>query len=159
MRRELRTLRDHSRIDIADFIAPLAQQRRDPFCEAQTVRALIFGTAVGKQLSYVSESGGSEQRIHYRVDKHIGVRMSQQPLFIGYIDAAEYQPTAFDQPMNVIALSDTEIHSEVSSLSFDLLQQRQLDGRIFVRVFKIAAAFAAELHIGVEIEKQCGRQF
>ena len=44
------------------------------------------------------------------MQKRIGIGMAQQAFFKRNVDAAEYQISPFNQLMDIVALSDTDIH-------------------------------------------------
>ena len=44
------------------------------------------------------------------LQQHIGVRMSEQSAFVGNSDPTDDERPAFDQLVNVVALSDSEVH-------------------------------------------------
>ena len=48
---------------------------------------------------------GAEKRIAYRVDKHIGIRMPEQTLFMCDLHAAEYELSPLDKSVDIIALT------------------------------------------------------
>lgn len=58
----------------------------------------------------VSERERAQKRIHHRMREHICVRMSVQAKLERNIYAADDTAPPFDQPMDVVAVSDPHIH-------------------------------------------------
>ncbi|SKO32072.1 Uncharacterised protein [Mycobacteroides abscessus subsp. massiliense] len=58
----------------------------------------------------IAQTGRTQQGIGNRMQKRISIRMTQQAFFKRNVDAAEYQISTFDQLMDIVALSDTDIH-------------------------------------------------
>ena len=57
------------------------------------------------ELVATSKLRRAKERVHDRVDKHVRVRVSEQPLLIRDIHPAEYQLSVRNEPVNIIAMS------------------------------------------------------
>ena len=64
---------------------------------------------------YGASLGRPEDGVHYRVDKHIGVAVSQQAALIGDVHSAEDQLSPLDEPVYVISVPYP--HHQFSPLS------------------------------------------
>ena len=53
----------------------------------------------------IAECRRPEQRIHYRVRQHIGIRMPEQSERVVYLHTAEYQLSVLGQSVNVVAVT------------------------------------------------------
>ena len=76
VRRELRSLRDNCGIHVNYKIILFPQKRSNVARQSKAVGALVSGIGVGKMLSNISKRRRTEKCIHYRVQKHVRIRMS-----------------------------------------------------------------------------------
>ena len=105
----------YSCIDVSNLPSFFAYQLSSSQKEQTAINAGILCITVGEVLSYVTKCQSAKQRIANGVYKHICVRVSQKPLFMLYINSAEYELSAFDESVTV----KTETYSHFfSSLSF-----------------------------------------
>jgi hypothetical protein len=70
---------------------------------------------IGKQAADVTQAGRAKQGIGDRVQQHIGVRMTEQPLMVRNLDAAENQFATGRKGMHVESLADTKIHCHITN--------------------------------------------
>lgn len=78
--------------------------------ENQAGHSLVARIRVGEMTPNVSKSSGTEERIRKGMEENISVRMSLQPQMIRELDAAKDEFPARDQPVDVIAKTDTHCH-------------------------------------------------
>lgn len=107
MWRELRALGDHRTVNIPDIVAVLSQDTADLTQKLNTVSAEKAVVIVGKKLADIAECGRAEKRVHKRVRQNIRVGVTEQTLFIAYLNAAEDELSPLDQTVNVIPVSYT----------------------------------------------------
>ena len=75
--------------------------------QLQAVGVLVLRIAVGKMMPDIAQRRSAEQSVHHRVQQHVGVGMSQQPLAVRYLYAAEDQFPALSIAVYVISVSDS----------------------------------------------------
>ena len=121
MGRKLWSLRDYGRVDIDYSPACRVKMYVDATEKAKTVRALVGVVGVGKKMSYVSKSGSSEERVTYCVEKNVSVGMTEKSGFVRNVHTAKYELSAFDQTVNVIAVTDSYHFSSSDVLNSERL--------------------------------------
>ena len=107
VRRELRALGDHRTVNIPDIVAVLSQNAADLTKKPNAVSTEKAVVIIGKELADITERGRAEKRVHNRVRQNIRVGVTEQPLFIAYLNAAEDEPSPLNQPVHVIPVSYT----------------------------------------------------
>ena len=107
MGRELRALSNYRAVNIPDIVAVLSQNAADLTKKPNAVSAEKTLVIIGKKLANITECGRAEKRIHKSVCQNIRVGVTEQPLFIAYLNAAEDEPSPLDQTVNVIPVSYT----------------------------------------------------
>src|SRR5690606_33263711 len=106
---ESRCLCDDSRIDVDDAIAAVCKQRAHVAKHCAAVRAAPTLVAFRKVHANVSERGGTEQRVAYRVQQHVPVRVRQDPMRVRDLDTAKRHELARRERMNVETLADAKL--------------------------------------------------
>src|SRR5262245_26097972 len=109
MRRQPRCLRDHGRVHVDHFQSALLDQPRDLAQEPAAVDVLEAGIAVGEMLPYVSQAGGTQQRVAHGVYQDIRVRVPGESLLVRNLHTADDQLAAAHQRVGVKTLSDSHI--------------------------------------------------
>ena len=79
------------------------------FEKLEAIGVLEGWVIIGKQFSYIAERGSAEQSVGYSVKKNVGIRVTEKPLGVGDIDSADYETSAFDEAVDVIAVTYTHI--------------------------------------------------
>ena len=101
--RELRTLRHDRRIDVADAIALRTNHFRDMLQELHARHAFPAIVTVGKVPAEISERRCAQEGVLDGVQQHIGVRMSQKPIFMWNVDAAHDELAPCHQTVHVVS--------------------------------------------------------
>ena len=84
------------------------QQRNNVPKQQHRRNAVVRFVCVREVLADVAKRHCAQHGIHQRVQRHIRIRMPQQPKCVRNGHAAENQRTAFHQPMYVIALPNSK---------------------------------------------------
>src|SRR2546428_14085057 len=106
VRADPRPLGDDREVDVAGGVAPLGQQGDDPPQQVEAVGAAPATLGRGKVLADVAERGRAEQGVDQRVQGDVGVRVAVQTELALDRDAAEDEPPAGDQAVDVVANPD-----------------------------------------------------
>ena len=106
MRRELRLLSNHGRINVDDPVAVRRQHTADKRQKVQRIRALVGRILVRKVLADVAERRRAEQRVRDGVQQHVRIRMPEQPERMRDFHAAENEVTPRHKAVHVIAVPD-----------------------------------------------------
>ena len=110
MRGEFGLLGDQRRVDIDRPPAFFSQQRHSTAQQHAAVGTLVARVGVRKVAANIAQRDGAEQRVGNRVQQRIGIGMTEQPGWVRDFHAAKYQLAAFNQPMHVVALTDSKTH-------------------------------------------------
>ena len=70
----------------------------------------MFGGGVGEEFADVAQGGGAQKGVGDGVQQCVGIGVAEQAFAVGNGNAAQNQGAAFNEPVDVIALSDTDIH-------------------------------------------------
>jgi hypothetical protein len=84
----------------------------------------VMGVGVGEVLPDVGQAGCAKKRIDDRVQKNVGVGMSEQSFFVRDFDAAQNQLAPFYQLVDVVSLPYPSGH-------FYLASKRKIDGYLY----------------------------
>lgn len=112
---QLRPLGDHGHVDVAHPITRRSDLFRHVFQKQQGIRTLVLGVGVREMPPDISQPRRAQQGVGNGVEQHIGVGMAVQPLFVVDLHAAQYQVTAFHQPVHVVAMPDPHLGSSSRS--------------------------------------------
>ena len=105
MGRKLWSLRDYGGVDIDYSPACRVKMYVDATEKAKAVRSLVAVVGVGEEMSYISEGGSSEERVAYSVKKNVCIGVTEKPRFVRNVHSAKYKLSAFDEAVNVIAVT------------------------------------------------------
>ena len=106
---KLGLLSDDCRIDIYNVIALLGKESVYFFCKKHAVDILVRTVGIREMLSYVTEPESADDRIHYRMNEHVGIRMPEKTHFIGNLDTAEDKVSALAVAVNVVAVTYSDV--------------------------------------------------
>ena len=106
---------DHGHVDVAHPITRRSDLFRHVFQKQQGIRTLVLGVGVREMPPDISQPRRAQQGVGNGVEQHVGVGMAVQPLFVVDLHAAQYQVTAFHQPVHVVAMSDPHLVSSSRS--------------------------------------------
>jgi hypothetical protein len=70
----------------------------------------VFGGGVGEEFADVAQGGGTQEGVGDGVQQCVGIGVAEQAFAVGNGNAAQNQGATFNEPVDVIALSDTDIH-------------------------------------------------
>ena len=84
--------------------------------QLERVGAAVALVGVGEVLADVTERGGAEQRVDDRVRQHVGIGMTEQPVRVRDLDAADDQRPALDQLVAVVAEAGGDAHDPLRSV-------------------------------------------
>ena len=101
MRIDFGALGCYSRVNITNCIALGGNEFHRPLQKDFAVDALKLCSCVGEMEAYVAHIGSSKQSVTDGVDKHIGIRVTQQTQSMFYLDTAEPQIAALNQAVYV----------------------------------------------------------
>ncbi len=73
---------------------------------------------VGKELAYVAQREGTEQRVAYSVYRHIAVGVCYAAFGVFHLDASQHEPQPVGQRMDVVSVSYSYIHIIVCFVVF-----------------------------------------
>jgi hypothetical protein len=111
---ELRPLKNHGRIHVADSKALRLNHIYYPRKQVKAIRTLPFRVSVRKKCADVPEGRCTEDRVNDRVREDIRIRVTEQPGIMVDTHATYYKGASYDQSMNVI--SNTDSHKSVSQM-------------------------------------------
>ena len=69
-----------------------------------------LGSSIGEMAADVAQARRAEQGVGKRVQQRVGIGMAEQAFFKRDVYAAEYQIAAFDELVDIVALSDADVH-------------------------------------------------
>src|ERR1700730_5765503 len=78
---------------------------------------MVARVAIGKVPAQVSLPKGAKNRISERVSRHVGVRMTAEPVGMRDLDPAQNELASLHQGMKIESLSNSEFHRSVRGLS------------------------------------------
>ena len=115
----------HVRVDGAE--ARFIEQVDRLFEQQQGGNALVGWVAVREMFPDVAQGGRAQEGVRQGVEGHVRVRMAEQALFIGDLDAAENELSSFHQAVGVIAGAYAESGQEKTFSHTDVLRGGQFD--------------------------------
>ena len=101
--RELRTLRHDCRVDVADAIALRTNHLCDMLQELHARHAFPAIVTVGKVPAEIAKRRRAQEGVLDGMQQHIGVRMSQEPIFMRDVDAAYDELAPCHQAVHVVS--------------------------------------------------------
>ena len=106
MRANLRPLEDDDNVHVLDGESSSADEASD-FMQQLDARC-VLPPRIGIRIMLPDIAGArrAQNGIRDRVTHNVSVRMSERAALGGDIDAAEYQPPAFDQAVQIVANTD-----------------------------------------------------
>src|SRR5690242_13489833 len=110
MRAEPGLLRKDRDICVAQTPAQVERSFPDRFEQDDAVGILVTGIGIGKMAAEVAVTKRPENRISERVSYDVGIRMPAEPMRMGNLHAAENQPAARFQRMEIETLADSKAH-------------------------------------------------
>jgi hypothetical protein len=108
VRQEFRTLGDDDDVDIADVEPCTGDDPGGLGEERQTIGVLPCGIRVGKMPADVAGRGGAKNGVGDRMAHRVRIGMAVQSLLEWNSHASQHETTAVDQPMQIVAVADTE---------------------------------------------------
>lgn len=107
MGNEFRLLGKHNAVKVDNTkpcIVDLTVGQLEHFCR---IPIPIRRIGIGKQLTNITLTGGTQQRIGNRVQQHVGIAVTQQMAIVGDFNATQPQGTTAGQTMCIVPDSNT----------------------------------------------------
>ena len=108
VRRELRGLRDHGYIDVADAPAVGRGERADMAEQHAAVGALPARVGIGKVLAKVAQRQRAEDRVADRVQEDVGVGVAVESALVRDLHATQHETATGDERVHVEAIADPQ---------------------------------------------------
>lgn len=99
-------------IDVADVVAARGDEIGSASEKDLTVDASELFTGVWEVVADVAHISGAEHSVANSVDEDIGIAMAEKSVSMFYLDAAEPKIAPFDEFMDVVAHSYTNVHNQ-----------------------------------------------
>ena len=94
-------------VDVAQFVARIAEETHGAGEEDLAVDAGILAGGVGEVIADVAQSGGTEQGVADGVDEYVGVAMAEESEGVVDVYAADPQFTVGGEGVDVVSESDS----------------------------------------------------
>ena len=94
-------------VDVAQFVARIAEEAHGPGEKDLAVDASILAGGVGEVIADVAQSGGAEQGVADGVDEYVGVAMADESEGVVDVYAADPQFTVGGKGVDVVSESDS----------------------------------------------------
>ena len=116
VRRDFRRLRDQRDVEIADVKAASGGERRDVAEQHPAVGVLPARIGIGKVRSDVAQRERAEDGVAHGVQQDIGVGVAVEAALVRNDHAAQHEPAAGDERMDVEPVADAHVgHGSTTS--------------------------------------------
>lgn len=113
VRAQLGPLHADSAVNVTDCVTAFVQERDDPPQEDFGVDAGEILRRIGEVQPDVAQRGGTQQSIAHGVNRHVAVRVGDEPARVRNLHPAQHQRQPVGQRVHVVSVPDAEIHELV----------------------------------------------